>query len=219
MRLSRRSFVENAAADSGPCADTGTVLDDPGIDRNTLAKLMTDGELLMVRENPAGRLQMITGGIRIGRAIEAVYDTITDYAHYPQFMPSTEECEPLTANGNVRDIRYVIKFKFLIFSWSVEYVWRQTYNPCQDITWRLLSSKGGKIREVLGSWRLYPLDDGKQTAAFYSIYSDVSNVVPGLSRFLAKDPSIEAAINVAACIMVLHAVKKRTENPAWVQTK
>jgi uncharacterized membrane protein len=209
--VSTAAFAQNV--------DSGAVLDDPSVGKDTLARLMTNGELLIVRESAAGKLQMITSGILIDRPVESVYQTITEYAHYPQFMPSTEECEIVNVNGDIKDIRYVVKFKFLIFSWSVEYVLRQTFTPNQTITWNLLSSKGNKIRKSYGSWRLYPINGGKQTAAFYSVYSDVSNAVPGLSAFLAKDPSIEAAINVSACIMVLRAVKKRTENPTWVQTK
>ncbi len=208
-----------AAAAFAQGADSGAVLDDPGVNKDTLAKLMTNGELLLVRENSAGKLQMITSGIVIDRPPETVYKTITDYAHYPQFMPSTEEVEVVATNGDVKDIRFVIKFKFLIFSWSVEYVLRQTYKPNQEITWNLLSSKGNKIRKSVGSWRLYPIEGGAKTAAFYSVYSDVSNAVPGLSSFLSKDPSIEAAINVSACIMVLRATKNRSENPAWEQKK
>jgi ribosome-associated toxin RatA of RatAB toxin-antitoxin module len=218
--MTQRSYIKTAAAPVvEESNDAGTALDDPGVDKDALARLMTTGELLLIRDNAAGKGQMITGGIRIDRPVETVYGTITDYTHYTQFMPSTEECEVLATNGAVQDIRYVIKFKFLIFSWSVEYVWRHIFKPCQEITWRLLSSKGGKIREVIGSWRLYPIDDGRRTAAFYSIYSDISNVVPGLSKYLARDTSLEAAVNLSACIMVLRAVKQRTENPAWRQTK
>jgi ribosome-associated toxin RatA of RatAB toxin-antitoxin module len=214
------AFVIGAAAAAfGQTVDTAVALEGPGINKETLANLMANGELVAIREGPGGRLQITTAGILIDQPPDAVYKTITDYAHYPQFMPSTEECEVVATNGNVQDIRYVIKFKFLVFSWSVEYVMRQTLKSPQEISWNLLSSKGNKIRKSFGSWRLMSIEGGKRTAAFYSVYSDVSNAVPGLGSFLAKDPSMETAINVSASLMVLHAVKNRCENPAWVQKK
>jgi ribosome-associated toxin RatA of RatAB toxin-antitoxin module len=199
--------------------DTGVVLDDPGIDKATVARLIANGELLLVRETPAGKLQMITSGILIDKTVDEVYQTITDYAHYPEFMPSTEECQVVAANGDVKDVRYGIKFKFLIFSFTIDYVLRTTLHPPAEVTWTLLSSDGNKLKKSVGSWRLLPVNGGKQTAAFYSVYSDISNVVPGLGGYIKKNPSMETAINVSTCIMVLRAVKNRSENPGWKQTK
>ncbi len=200
-------------------ADSAVSLDDPAISKDTLNRLLAAGELLIVREGPGGRLAMITSGILIDKPPEAVFKTIADYPNYPQFMPSTEECEVVHSEGDVKDVRYAIKFKFLIFSFTVDYVLRTTLHPSTDVTWNLLSSKGGKLRKSFGSWKLYPVDGGQRTAAFYSVYSDISNVVPGLGSFIKKDPSMETAINVSTCILVLHAMKNRSENPNWMQTK
>ncbi len=200
-------------------AEPGAILNEPGISQDTLARLMANGELLVVREGPGGRLQSITSGILIDQPPEAVYKTIVDYANYPKFMPSTEACEVVNATESFKDVRYEIKFKFMIFSFTVEYVLRTTFQPNQGVAWTLLSSKGNKLRKSVGNWKLFPVNGGRQTAAFYSIYSDISNTVPGLSSFIKKDPSMETAINVSTCILVLHGVKNRSENPSWTQAK
>jgi len=194
-----------------------TVLDEPNINPDTLGKLTNAGELLIVKENSAGRLQLITSGILINQPPETVYKTIIDYANYSKFMPSTEECAVVAESGNVKDVKYKIKFKFLIFRFSVEYVMRTWLKPNTEVTWNLLSCEDNKIRKSYGSWRLIPISGGRQTAAFYSIYSDISNVVPGLGSVIQKDPSMEVAINSSTCILVLKAVKNRSENPNWVQ--
>jgi len=197
-----------------------TVLDEPGIDNATLARLIADGQIMIVRENPNGRLKNITSGILINRPLQTVYDTVADYGNYTKFMPSTDECEVVADNGNVKDVRYKINFKFLIFKFSAVYTLRTYFSKApNEITWKLLSSEKNKIKQSVGSWRLIPVNGGKQTAAFYSLYSDISNVVPGLSSFINREPSMEVAINASTCLLVLKAVKHRSENPAWEQPK
>lgn len=196
-----------------------TVLDEPGIDKATLARLIADGEIMIVREHPNDRLKMITSGILINRSMQTVYDTISDYGNYTKFMPSTDECEVVADNGNVKDVRFKINFKFIFFKFSAVYTLRNYLKPPDEITWKLLSSEKNKVKQSVGSWRLIPLNGGKQTAAFYSLYSDISNVVPGLSSFIKREPSIEVALNASTCLLVLKAVKHRSENPVWEQPK
>jgi len=207
-------FVMPVAADY---FNVRTALDEPGIDHNTLAKLMKNGKLMIVREDNRGRLQMITSGVLINAPVEQVYATSIDYANYSKFMPSTEECEVVADNGNVKDVRYKISFKFLFFKFKVEYVLRTWLKPNQEVTWNLLSCEGDKIAKSIGSWRFIPIAGGSKTAAFYSIYSDISGVVPGLSSFIKKEPSYEVALNSSTCVLVLKAIKNRSENPNWVQ--
>lgn len=196
-----------------------TVLDEPNISPETLAQLMARGQLHIVREDPAGRLQMITSGILIDRPPADVYRTVVDYAHYTDFMPSTALCEVVDDRGDVKDVRYKVRFKFLIFSFTVDYVLRTWFEPERKVTWNLLSCKGDKLRKTFGTWQFIPVANGTKTAAFYSVYSDISNVVPGLATVIRKEPSMEVAINVSTCVVVLKAVKKRSENPNWTIEK
>ena len=171
----------------------------------------------MVRENSAGKLQLVTGGILINRPAATVWKTVTDYNNYAKFMPSTAECQIVNDNGNQKDVRYKIKFKFVIFSFTVNYVLRTYFRPMEEITWNLLSCEDNKIRTTYGSWRFIPINGGTQTAAFYSVYSDITGVVPGLGSLIRKDPTMETAINASTVLLVLKAVRNRSENPAWVQ--
>jgi len=208
-----------AGAASGEPFKMKTVLDEPGISQETLAKLIADGQLLIVRENKAGRLKLITSGILIDRPPEVVYKTAIDYANYDKFMPSTKKAEIVADNGDSKDVLYEIQFKFLIFKFTVEYVLRTWFEPNEKITWNLLSCKRNKIAKTFGSWQLIPVNGGTQTAAFYSVYSDISNAVIGLKTIFKKEPSMEVAINASTCILVLKALKNRSENPNWVQKK
>jgi ribosome-associated toxin RatA of RatAB toxin-antitoxin module len=208
-----------AATASGDASEPGALLDAPGIDKDTLARLTADATLLLVQEDAQGKLQMTTSGILVDRPPDVVFRTITDYVNYPKFMPSMEECEIVATHGDVKDVRFAVKFKFAIFSVTVDYVLRTTFKSNREITWKLLSSKGNKLRQSIGSWRLVPAGGGKQTAAFYSLYSDATAAVPGMSAVLKKEPTMETAINVSTCIMVLRAVKNRSENPAWTRAR
>jgi uncharacterized protein YndB with AHSA1/START domain len=193
-----------------------TALDTSAVDQATLKKLLAEGQLLKVQEGPDGRMKLITGGIIVDKPVEDVYRVVTDFSHFSEFMPSVEECKVVADKGEVKDVSFKVKFKFVV-SFSVEYVMRNRLSPPHEMTWTLVSSKGNKIKESFGSWKLIPLDGGKRTAAFYSIYSDLSDVIWGLERMLKKDPSMEIAINTSTVIMVLKNVKSRSETPGWVR--
>lgn len=191
--------------------------DETAVDQKTLARLLDQGQLLLVRENEAGRLQRITGGILVERPPADVWNVIVDYRNYPRFMPSIEAAEIVADRGEVKDVRFRIKLKLLV-SLSLEYVLRTRFRAPTELTWELLSSKGSKIKASDGSWKLTPLDGGKRTAAFYSLYTDLSDAVWGLDRLLKNDPSMEVAINASTCLLVLKAVKNRGEHPGWTRT-
>ncbi|MDP8225270.1 MAG: SRPBCC family protein [Candidatus Lernaella stagnicola] len=205
-----------AAAAGAQDAQARTALNVEDINKATLAKLLKEGQLLKVKEDAGGRLELITGGILIDRPVEEVFRVVTDFPRFPEYMPSVEDCKVLSTEGDIKDVAFKVKFKFVI-SFNVEYVLRNRLNPPHEMTWNLVSSKGNKIKRSYGSWKLIALDGGKRTAAFYTVFSDFSDIIWGLERMLKKDPSMEVAINTSTVILVLKAVKKRSENPSWIQ--
>jgi ribosome-associated toxin RatA of RatAB toxin-antitoxin module len=205
------ALARAASAGGGPDA---TAVDVAGVDTKTLAALINQGQLLLVREDERGRLGSITGGILIERPMQDVWNVLIDYNRYAEFMPSTEECRLIADRGADKDVLYKIKFKFLV-SFIVEYTMRATLKPPATIEFRLLESKGNKLRRSIGSWQLVALDGGKRTAALYTVSTDFSDVVWGFERLMKKEPAMEVAINAGTCLLVLKALKNRSENSSW----
>ena len=170
--------------------------------------------MLIVRDTAAGRLESVTGGIVVDRPPQAVYDTLVDYPNYPKFMPNVAECNIVADRGDEKDVHYKVKIKVGI-SFEIEYTLRKRYRAPEEISWTLLSSKGNKLKKSDGFWRLMPLDGGKRTAAFYSTKFDIADVVWGFERILKREPSMEVAINAGTGILIIKAIKCRSENPHW----
>ena len=185
-----------------------TLLPESNLSPAMLDQLLAKGMLMLISENPDGSLQLITSGILINKSPQEVYNVMTDFDHYKDFMPSTQEVQILKKSGNVWDIHYKIKFAFSILSYSVEYVLTTTLDPIKGMKWDL---KEGDIAKAYGSWEFIPVGDGSKTAAIYSVYSDIRSIGKVVRYFIEKEPSMDIAINASTCALVLKAVKKRVE--------
>ena len=191
-----------------------TAVDRSGIDINTIKNLMKTGQMLIIEEKPDGTLKMVTAGIVINEPPAKVYETLVQYDKYHEYMPSTVECRIVKDDGNTKDVFYKISFKFSVLKWEVEYTLRQTFVANKEIRWKLLESKGDKLKETDGAWQLFSLPGGK-TAAFYSAYSDLKSISWVIRKALEADPSMELAVNASACVMVIKALKNRMEKPNY----
>ena len=195
-------------------ADFKTAIDRPGVDISTVRKLMEKGQVLIIDEKPGGGLELVTAGIIINAPPEKVYETLTQYDKYFEYMPSTVGCEVIKDDGNTKDVRYKIEFKFSVLGWKVEYVLRQTFVPNKEIRWHLVSSKDNKVKATHGAWQLFSAPGGK-TAAFYSVYSDMKSISWVIRKTFEAEPSMELSVNASTCVMVLKAVKSRMEIPGY----
>jgi len=203
------------------CAASGgeytSILSDGSINPASLAKLMANGQLLIVKETN-GKFKYITSAIIINKPVEEVYKVITDYANYYKFMPSCEEAKVVKEQDNVKDIFFHIRFTFAkILSWNARYTLHTEHFPNKGTRWTLLKDDPtikNDISDTWGAWELFGLSDGS-TAAFYTVYSDIKSLNWAVKVALSQDPSLEVALNASTCTMVLKAVKKRCEVPDY----
>jgi coenzyme Q-binding protein COQ10 len=195
-----------------------TAIERSGVDVALLTKLMQKGQLLLVEEDASGKLALVTAGILLNAPVDKVWNVVTDYAHYSEFMPSTAACEIVKDDGNVKDIRFKIQFKFSVLSWEVDYVARHEFDPKKEIKFDLVSSKGDKIKKTYGAWQFFDAGNGK-TAAFYSVYSDIKNVSWVVRKAFEAEPSMEMSVAASAAVMVLKAIKSRVDDPTFAPNK
>jgi len=181
------------------------------INPDSVEKLLQEGEILIIKENEqGGRFKFITAGILINASPDVVWNTITDYGHYPEFVP---DCEKVSVSpGEAADILLTditVAFKFSILKYRVRYTLRQVHRKDKlRIDWTL---KEGDLAEAVGAWELIPLEEGKKTAAFYSSYSDLRSL-GYLVKFMFKEqPVMELAIASTTAILMARAVKAKVE--------
>ena len=187
-----------------------SLLDSSKLSQSAIKRLLSEGQLLLINEDEKGNLRLITGGILINKPPEDVYKVITDYEHYPEFMPSVVKAEVLfcSPDKRIQHIRYVVRFKFSILSYTVDYTLKMKVKPPRWMQWDYLE---GDLADAYGSWELIPLDGGRRTAAFYSVYSDIRSINWIVKKFVEATPGMEIAINASTCTLVLKSIKARAE--------
>ncbi|MDD5223039.1 MAG: SRPBCC family protein [bacterium] len=181
------------------------------VDPDTVENLLKEGEILIIKENEqGGRFKFVTAGILIDAAPEEVWKTITDYQHYPEFIPDCEKVS--TAPGDAENViltSFSVAFKFSIIKYRLHYTLRQVHQKEKlRIDWNL---KEGDLAEDIGAWELIPLEGGRKTAAFYSLYSDLRSLGYLVKYLFKEQPVMEIAITSTTAILMARAVKARLE--------
>ncbi len=165
-------------------------IDDPALrsklERGDVATELTDG--------PGGRRDARARAL-IAAPPEAVWNGITDYAHYNEFMPFTTVSDVKRREGDtvwfytelsfpLKTIRYEIKLKLDKPRWRVD--------------WTLVE---GDLRSNEGSWQLEPYGPGGgETFAIYTVYVAPGFSIPGF---------ILNKMTQASLPQLIQAVRKR----------
>jgi len=185
-----------------------------GVDLETIEKLLKEGEVLIIKESgPGERFKYVSAGVLINAPPEKVWDIITDYERYPEFVPDCEkaEVEPGDAENTVHT-KFTVAVKFSILKFRVWYTLRQVHQKSRwRIDWNL---KEGELAQNVGAWELIPLEEGKLTAAFYSLYSDLRSVGFLVKWLFKEQPVMELAITSTTAILMARAMKARAEGKA-----
>lgn len=126
---------------------------------------------------------------------EKVFDVITDYPHYPEFMSEVRTIAVKNRKGNEADVHYevdVIK--------RIKYALHMKEERPKKLSWSFI--EGDWMRDNKGSWVLEPAGDGK-TQVTYTIEMALGPLVP---------KTIVTALVEQSLPKMLEAVKKRVES-------
>ena len=135
------------------------------------------------REKPGSDVREVKAIGEIDAPPERVYDVITDFEHYADFMPYVE------------DAKVVRRTDELCVSWAVmnaplvsrrDWVVAVKLDPTTKAgtSWTVSSEgpapsdRAVRLRVNDGSWKLEPLDGGKRTRATYYLYTDPGGSIP-----------------------------------------
>ena len=134
-----------------------------------------------------------TRSIVIDAPVEKVFQVVTDYDRYAEFLPEVKRVSS-KRSGNQVEVHYevdVIK--------RIQYTLRMQEEPPHRVTWSFV--KGEVMKDNHGSWLLEPAGEGK-TKATYTIEMALGPLVP---------KAIVKALVEGSLPKMLDAFKRRAE--------
>ena len=132
--------------------------------------------------------------VTIDAPVEKVFEVISAYDQYPQFLSEVKELRTSNRQGNKVDVHYKVEVMK-----TIRYTLRMNEEPPRKVSWSFV--EGDFMKDNQGSWTLEPEGDGK-TKATYSIEMKLGALVPG---------SIVKALVETSLPKMLEAFKKRAE--------
>ena len=132
--------------------------------------------------------------VTIDAPVEKVFEVISAYDQYPQFLSEVKELRTSNRQGNKVDVHYKVEVMK-----TIRYTLRMNEEPPRRVSWSFV--EGDFMKDNQGSWTLEPEGDGK-TKATYSIEMKLGALVPG---------SIVKALVETSLPKMLEAFKKRAE--------
>lgn len=107
--------------------------------------------------------------VLIEAPVERVFEVISDYARYPEFLPDVKQTEVLSRHDGVVVVRFELE---LIM--RVSYTNRFVEDPPYSLVWTLEDSKMMTLNN--GGWKL--AREGAHTRASYSLEVKLRGLIP-----------------------------------------
>ncbi|WP_163865087.1 type II toxin-antitoxin system RatA family toxin [Myxococcus eversor] len=137
-----------------------------------------------------------TRTIVINAPVEKVFDVITQYERYPEFLSEVKEIRTENRKGNTVDVHYKVDVMK-----TVNYSIRVVEERPRRMAWSFI--KGEVMKDNKGSWLLEPEGEGK-TRATYNVEMALGLLVPKAVVNALVDTSLPK---------MLEAFKRRAEAP------
>ncbi|AKF82319.1 Ribosome association toxin PasT (RatA) of the RatAB toxin-antitoxin module [Myxococcus fulvus] len=137
-----------------------------------------------------------TRTIVINAPIEKVFDVITQYERYPEFLPEVKEIRTANRKGDTVDVHYKVDVMK-----TVRYSIRVVEERPRRMAWTFI--EGEVMKDNKGSWLLEAEGEGK-TRATYNVEMALGLLVPKAVVNALVDTSLPK---------MLDAFKKRAEAP------
>ncbi|MGE6763451.1 type II toxin-antitoxin system RatA family toxin [Corallococcus interemptor] len=137
-----------------------------------------------------------TRTITINAPVEKVFDIITNYDRYPEFLPEVKKITTGKRQGNTVEVHYevdVVK--------RIRYSIRVTEERPKRMSWTFI--EGEVMKDNKGSWTLEPEGEGKTRATY--------NVEMALGALIPK--AIINTLTETQLPKMLDAFKRRAETP------
>lgn len=197
------------AASSQPASPDAQGL--PAVPVEALRALLTQGELLLVARQPDGSLREVTAGVVVDAPIALTWQTLTDFASYPSFMPQNTRAEVLDPPGTpLTRVRQTVAMRiWRLPSIEVHYTLAHRLDaPRRMHFWQV----EGDLPGTRGRWEL--VEAGRQTLCFYTTYTDLTQLGWGLGSMFKDEPEFMTGVNVTTAMMVARATRDEVQRRA-----
>lgn len=132
--------------------------------------------------------------IQIRAPIDTVFDVITDYEKYPDFLPETQAVSILENKSGIKVVRFELELVM-----RIHYTLKMTEASPDRVAWTLVDSNMLKRNE--GAWSLRSTGDG--TEATYGLEVKLRGIIP---------KSVSTRLMGTTLPMTLDRFKKRAES-------
>lgn len=175
------------------------------VDAGLVNRLIQEGEMVIIDESVQEIPWMLSAGIGINASQEEVWNTISNFRGYPNWVPSCQSIDVKQLNERVFDLTYHLGFKFILLPFTVDYTVRHLNTPPHRTDWVGL---GGEIEKTYGWFEVVPVEDNR-SLYFYNVWA-----IPGsgfLKKWYEKYPILDIGIGMAAGVIYAQTLKEYIE--------
>jgi len=172
-----------------------------GDDPEPLRQLLGIGEVIIIDKRQKRLPWLASAGMIADAPPAKVYEAVTDIARYPEFMPQTEGARVKEVAPGLFDVELDIVVRVVYIPIKVVSAVYQYNRPPLRVDW---ASKDPKLLVNYGYWQLIPVDQGRRSMAFYTLYSKINQ---GIARqILDLDPVLEMMADLSTATRFPRAV-------------
>lgn len=174
-----------------------------GFNFRTLESVLQVGTVVITHE------KFITGIVMIDAPFDKVWNVVTDYESYGDFVPNVKQLKILRREGNKEVVEYKLKFAVLgFFGFTVVYTLEHTYK--NGIVVGLPSKEGKQVfKEVCFKKIMIPT--GSRTILVYTAYADLSSFGVLAKLIFKWFPELERPALAAVTTLFPESLKERIE--------
>lgn len=119
---------------------------------------------------------------------QAVWETLTDFDHYPQIFSRMKSCAVTKREGDLVYVESHLKPQMFVQQ-TVQHTINNLSAKPHELTWRMID---GNFASCEGSWKLKSIDSGKRCEVTYTLSVDPGPVIPAYLvsftlKFVQKD--------------------------------
>jgi len=112
---------------------------------------------------------------------EKLFDVITDYEKYPEFLPEVKKVKVQGGQGSIKEVTYEVDIKAKVITYTLKH---NAERPSK-LSWTMI--KGEMMKGNDGAWTLKPGAQPGTTDATYTIDLKLSSLVPAfIEKALAE---------------------------------
>ena len=112
---------------------------------------------------------------------EKLFDVITDYEKYPEFLPEVKKVKVQAGQGSIKEVTYEVDIKAKVITYTLKH----TAERPSKVSWTMI--KGEMMKGNDGACTLKPGAQPGTTDATYTIDLKLSSLVPGfIEKALAE---------------------------------